>query len=69
MGNCIARNASGDEVKRFSDQNLGPAIKAGSVALSGTTGAAGGSQGHINIQPSLAISYCMALLGLYPVRP
>jgi microcystin-dependent protein len=39
------------------------------VALSpGAIGFAGGNQGHNNIQPSAAITYCMALVGIFPSR-
>jgi microcystin-dependent protein len=68
VGNSIATNASGDNTKRFSDQDPVAPLKAGSVALSGATGATGGSQQHSNMQPWLAINYSIALLGLYPSR-
>jgi microcystin-dependent protein len=39
------------------------------VALNpGTCGPEGGNQGHSNIQPSLCVGFCIALLGVYPSR-
>ena len=68
VGNSIAANASGNNTKRFSDQDPVAPMKAASVALSGATGATGGSQAHSNMQPWLAINYSIALVGLYPSR-
>jgi microcystin-dependent protein len=46
------------------------AMAAGSIALSGAAavGAAGGSLPHTNLQPHLAINYCIALQGIFPAR-
>lgn len=33
-----------------------------------TVGVAGGNQSHSNIQPYLALNYCIALTGIYPTR-
>jgi microcystin-dependent protein len=33
-----------------------------------TIGPAGGSQPHSNLQPSLAMNYCIALFGIFPAR-
>ncbi|AIY18092.1 phage tail protein [Pimelobacter simplex] len=41
---------------------------AGTMALSGV-GIAGGSLPHNNMQPSLALNYCIALQGIFPQRP
>jgi len=30
--------------------------------------ATGGNQPHDNMQPSLAVNYCIALVGIYPSR-
>ena len=68
-GNALAKNASGDSVKRFSDQAPGPAMQSGSVTLSGAIGTTGGGQAHSNMQPWIAINYCIALDGLFPSRP
>ena len=43
----------------------------GSVVLNGgnvVVGDTGGSQPHLNIQPSLGLNYCIALVGLFPSR-
>jgi microcystin-dependent protein len=36
---------------------------------SGSIGAAGGGASHENIQPFLAVNFCIATAGLYPMRP
>jgi microcystin-dependent protein len=35
----------------------------------GTIGVAGGGQPHENMQPYLAVNYCIAATGVYPSRP
>ncbi|HET7301501.1 MAG TPA: tail fiber protein [Oleiagrimonas sp.] len=35
----------------------------------GTVGPVGGSQPHSNVQPLLALNFCIALQGLFPSRP
>jgi microcystin-dependent protein len=32
----------------------------------GAIGAAGGGQPHNNVQPSLALNFCIALVGIFP---
>jgi microcystin-dependent protein len=46
-------------------------MRTGNIALSGTATAApaGGAQPHENRQPFLAMSYCIALAGVFPARP
>jgi microcystin-dependent protein len=46
-------------------------MQTGNIAFSGTATAApaGGGQGHENRQPFLALSYCIALAGVFPARP
>ena len=34
----------------------------------GTPGSAGGNQPHGNMQPYLAVNYCICLFGIYPSR-
>jgi microcystin-dependent protein len=34
----------------------------------GTLSPAGGSAGHNNVQPSLTVNFCIALMGIYPSR-
>lgn len=41
---------------------------AGGVMNAGTIANAGGSQGHNNMQPYLALNYCIALQGIFPSR-
>jgi microcystin-dependent protein len=41
---------------------------AGTVMNAGMLGDAGGSQPHDNIQPYLALNFCIALFGIYPSR-
>jgi len=51
--------------------NGGQLIYAGGAPSGGEmapTGAAGGNQSHNNVQPSLAINFVIALLGVYPSR-
>jgi microcystin-dependent protein len=43
-------------------------MRPGNIALSGTTAPAGGAQPHENRQPYLAMSYCIALQGIFPPR-
>ncbi|MBP7506031.1 MAG: hypothetical protein KA780_11345, partial [Prolixibacteraceae bacterium] len=53
-------SASGDE-KRFStsESNI---IFSGASNITNT----GGSQAHLNMQPFLALSFCIALQGIFP---
>jgi microcystin-dependent protein len=37
-------------------------------ALTGTSGAAGGSQPHTNLQPTLGLNYIIAVQGIFPSR-
>ena len=41
---------------------------AGTVMNAGMLGDAGGSQPHDNIQPYLAVNFCIALFGIFPPR-
>jgi microcystin-dependent protein len=36
------------------------------VLAAGSVGVAGGSQAHLNLQPFLALSFCIALQGIFP---
>ncbi|GGF06773.1 tail protein [Aliidongia dinghuensis] len=50
--------------------NLYGALGASPVPLSSTMLATvGGSAGHNNMQPFAVVNYCIALTGLYPMRP
>jgi microcystin-dependent protein len=62
-GNMLAETSGG----RFSISPYGD--NTSPVALHGSTVAnAGSSAGHDNMQPYLALSYCIALTGLFPSR-
>ena len=39
------------------------------LAAAQAAAAAGGNGGHNNVQPSLALNWCIALQGIYPSRP
>ena len=41
---------------------------AGGVMNAGAIANAGGSQGHLNMQPYLVLNYCIALTGIFPSR-
>lgn len=60
-GNFPAR-APDNMYSNSSDTNMNP------NAVSGTVGNTGGGQPHNNMQPYLALNYCIALMGLYPSR-
>jgi len=36
------------------------------AAIGGTVGAVGGSQPHNNMQPTLVLNFCVALIGIFP---
>lgn len=57
-GVTFAQSAGGALYQSSSDTQLAP------DALSST----GGSQAHNNLQPYLTVSFCIALVGLYPSR-
>lgn len=40
----------------------------GTVLHAGAVGQAGGGQPHNNVQPTVAVSFCIALTGIYPPR-
>ena len=54
-----------DNVVGRSSQLYGPPAQL--TPLDGSTnGAAGGSQAHLNMQPYLTLSFCVALQGIFP---
>jgi len=59
-GNLLA--GSPNQAYRPPDGNLA-AMNAGTVAN------AGGSQAHLNMQPFLALNFCIALQGIFPSHP
>ncbi|MCF6376700.1 tail fiber protein [Nocardioides KLBMP 9356] len=54
-----------DNVVGRSSQLYGPPSQLTSLDASSTT-AAGGSQAHLNMQPFLTLSFCIALQGIFP---
>ena len=58
-GRALARSAS---------RIYTAAPDAGTVMNAGMLGDAGGSQPHDNIQPYLAVNFCIALFGIFPAR-
>lgn len=65
--NATAANPTGNVYARSAIQVYGPAtnltgMNAGAAALTG------GSQAHLNMQPYLTISFCIALQGIFPSR-
>lgn len=66
--NSISANATGDQLPIYSTAAPDTPMNNGSVAVSGNTEVAGTNTGHDNMQPYLAINYCIALAGIYPPR-
>jgi microcystin-dependent protein len=54
-----------DNVVAKSSQLYGPATQVTTLDPS-TDGSAGGSQPHQNMQPYLALTFCIALIGIFP---
>ena len=69
VGNVPAIEASG-VTATYSDQAPDASMGAGSIALSGAPAAASAGSGlPVNtLQPSLTMSYCIALQGIFPSR-
>ena len=44
------------------------AVATDTVMANSSIGNAGGGQGHANVQPTLVMNYCIALVGVYPSR-
>jgi len=57
-GNILARPGANEYAAFSSGQNMGAAMVAN----------AGGGQAHNNMQPYLAVNFCIALQGLFPSR-
>lgn len=55
-------------VRAYADPSGNPVNLAGG-SVSGMTGVTGGSAPFSNMQPYLALNFCIALTGLYPMRP
>jgi microcystin-dependent protein len=56
-----------DNVPAQSSQLYGPAAQLTALDPS-TNGVVGGSQAHLNMQPFLALTFCIALQGIFPSR-
>lgn len=56
------------EVSSYASPSGSPVNLAGG-SVSGLTGVTGGSQPFSNMQPYLGLNYCIALTGIYPMRP
>ena len=54
-----------DNVVGRSSQLFGPPAQLTALDAS-TNGSTGGSQAHLNMQPYLALSFCIALQGIFP---
>jgi microcystin-dependent protein len=57
--------APGSDVLAQSSQLYGPAAQLAALDPS-TNGSAGGSQAHLNMQPYLGLTFCIALQGIFP---
>jgi len=64
-GNVLAGEATG-VMYPYSDGAADAAMAAGNIALSGATQISGASAGHYNLQPSLAMMYCICVEGVFP---
>ena len=62
VGNALATNDKNNPFYAAGQQLVG-ALNPGTVSTY-----AGGNQAHTNIQPYLAINWCIALQGIYPAR-
>lgn len=65
QGNFLAATQSPDNTKSaYATTKASPAAN----LAGGTLSPAGGSAGHNNVQPSLTVNFCIALMGLWPSR-
>ena len=68
VGNSICKS---ERTNIYSTNAPDQPMANGSVVLNGgnvTVGNTGGTQPHLNIQPSLVMNYCIALVGIFPSR-
>jgi microcystin-dependent protein len=68
VGNSLAPNVSTDLMAKYNKTTPDGAMKAGSVVLSGITGASssGGDVPHDNMQPFQVINYIICTEGIFP---
>jgi microcystin-dependent protein len=65
VGNVLAGEATGVTYP-YSDGAADAAMAADTITLSGATQTSGSSAGHNNLQPSLAMMYCICVEGAFP---
>jgi len=65
VGNVPSIEAAG-VTATYSDALPDANMNSGAIAMDGVTAASGGSQPHANVQPSLALTFCIALQGVFP---
>jgi microcystin-dependent protein len=65
VGNVLAGEATGVTYP-YSDGAADAAMAANTITLSGATQPSGSSAGHNNLQPSLAMMYCISVEGVFP---
>lgn len=58
-------DGTGRFLGRAADDVYGPAVSLGATGSS-TVAGTGGSQAHLNLQPYLTLSFCIALQGIFP---
>jgi microcystin-dependent protein len=63
--NATAANPTGNAYARSAVPVYAPATSL-TAMNAGAVGATGGSQAHLNMQPFLTISFCIALQGIFP---
>ena len=69
--NATSNNAAqpiptGNLISRMAPQNPYIAPATLGTMIAGTVGNTGGSQAHLNMQPFLTLSFCIALQGIFP---
>jgi microcystin-dependent protein len=69
----IATDAQPSAARVLSTSALGDrqftSLAPNTTLAAGTSAAAGGGQPHNNMQPYLAITYCIAMVGVFPTHP
>lgn len=65
VANVYALEAAGATMP-YSSATPDATMNANPVAISGNTAPAGGSQPHDNVQPFLALNFCISLYGIFP---
>ena len=68
-GAAAISNMPGSRVPARSVSNTYAATPDTSTMNANMLGAAGGGQPHANMQPYLAVNFCIAMVGFFPARP